>query len=525
VERLPEETRIGLVSSGSPAGFRHPIGDDRAAVLQSLEGLAAGGETALYDAVLLAAGGLEAAEGRSIVVVLSDGADTVSEATLGDVVGRLSGSGIEASVIALETEESDTVSLTAIAAAGGGGVLPVAEAGLLEEAFGRVADDIGRRYRLVYRTSSEGEVEVIVGVEHAGVAAVGRVVVSLPPAPGGPAPAPAPAPAPPQAGAGSTLEVIRPEPALLEQPWALPAGIGTAVVGSAALLALVSTSGRGASGPVVPMPVTRKRSLQRLAKGAEGVAEKVIQSRGPGGLERDLDRAGIALRPSEFLLLSASLGVAAVAGSLLVVGVPIALGVAVLAALLPRVVLRVMTARRRSAFADQFDGTLQMLSGSLRAGYGLMQSVATVAEEAPNPTSSEFSRVAVENQLGRTVEDSLRSMSARMDNEDLRWVVEAIDIQYEVGGDLAEVLDTVAETIRDRDQIRRQVKALSAEGRISAVILISMPFAIAFLISMVSPEYLADLTGTGIGRAMIGAALLMIGIGAAWIKNIVKVVF
>ncbi len=276
---------------------------------------------------------------------------------------------------------------------------------------------------------------------------------------------------------------------------------------------------------MVRSPGGRRRLLARLTRRAEGVADRVLKSRGPGGLERDLDRAGIALRPAEFLLLSVSLGVVATAAALLVVGGPVAAAVAVLAALSPRIVLRVMTARRRAAFADQFDGTLQMLSGSLRAGYGLMQAVATVAGEAPSPTAEEFSRVTVENQLGRTVEESLRSMAGRMENEDLGWVVEAIDIQYEVGGDLAEVLDTVAETIRDRDQIRRQVKALSAEGRISAVILISMPFAIAFLIGMMSPEYLADLTGSGLGRAMIAAALVMIGIGAAWIRRIVKVVF
>ena len=104
-------------------------------------------------------------------------------------------------------------------------------------------------------------------------------------------------------------------------------------------------------------------------------------------------------------------------------------------------------------------------------------------------------------------------------------VVEAIDIQYEVGGDLAEVLDNVAETIRDRDQIRRQVRALSAEGRMSAVILVLMPFALALAMSMVSPDYLAELTGTTIGRIMIGGALVMIGVGAVWIRRIVKVVF
>ncbi len=103
--------------------------------------------------------------------------------------------------------------------------------------------------------------------------------------------------------------------------------------------------------------------------------------------------------------------------------------------------------------------------------------------------------------------------------------MEAINIQYEVGGDLAEVLDSVAETIRDRNQIRRQVKALSAEGRISAIILVSLPFALAALLSVVSPEYLAELTGSGVGRMMILGALLLIGVGTAWIAKIVRVVF
>jgi tight adherence protein B len=154
-----------------------------------------------------------------------------------------------------------------------------------------------------------------------------------------------------------------------------------------------------------------------------------------------------------------------------------------------------------------------------------MQAVSTVGAESASPTREEFGRVVVENQLGRSVEDSLRAMAERMDNDDLRWVVEAIDIQYEVGGNLAEVLDTVAETIRDRAQVHRQVKALSAEGRLSAVILISLPFGLAGLIAVVSPEYLADLTGTTLGRIMIGVALVLIGIGAVWIRRIVRVEF
>ena len=224
-------------------------------------------------------------------------------------------------------------------------------------------------------------------------------------------------------------------------------------------------------------------------------------------------------------MLSASAAVTGIAGGLILGGPPLAVLLAALALAGPRALLAVLTARRRAAFADQFEATLQIIAGSLRAGYGLMHAVGTVAEESPVPTRVEFARLATENQLGRTIEDSLSAMADRMDNEDLRWVVEAIDIQRQVGGDLAEVLDTVAETIRDREQVRRQIKALSAEGRMSAIILIALPFAIAFMIRIVSPEYLSELTDSGLGRLMIGGALVMIGVGAVWIRKIVKVVF
>ena len=196
-----------------------------------------------------------------------------------------------------------------------------------------------------------------------------------------------------------------------------------------------------------------------------------------------------------------------------------------LAAATPRTILNVLTERRRRRFADQLEGTLQIIAGSLRAGYGLTQAISTVAAESPEPTASEFNRVVVENRLGRSIEDSLGGMVRRMEDEDLGWVVEAIEIQHEVGGDLAEVLDTVMTTIRDRNQIKRQVHALSAEGRISAYILISLPFVIAGFIAAISPDYLADLTGTGLGRIMLGIAAVMMVAGAAWIRRIIRIDF
>ncbi len=531
LDRLPDGVRVAVVSSGGQAEIRHPLDNDRAAAAAALESLESGGETALYDAVIAGAASLPADGPRAAIVVLSDGGDTVSAATLGDAVNALrETSGAETFVVALQTEESDLAALAAVAAAGGGSVVEVVEAFSLMDAFVGIADDLTGRYRLVYLTRETGATDLAVVLAYGEVTSEARITLELP-APAESVTLPDPDPGPtvaPVAPIVSTPAFAAP-PSLLQQPWTMPAGVAAVFVGAIAVMGLLL----GRERPPFSFRERRKmRKEQRdgslissLAHRAEEVTDRVLRTRDQGRLERDLDRAGIALRPGEFVILSASLGIAAVAGFLVVFGPAAALMIGVAAMVLPRVVLRVLMGRRRAAFANQFEGVLQMISGSLRAGYGLMQAVATVAEEASAPTCKEFSRVAVENQLGRTVEESLRSMADRMDNEDLRWVVEAIDIQYEVGGDLAEVLDNVSETIRDRDQIRRQVKALSAEGRMSAVILVLMPFALALAMSMVSPDYLAELTGTTIGRIMIGGALVMIGVGALWIRRIVKVVF
>lgn len=521
---LPPDAAVAVVSSGGAAAVRSPLDGGRDGARAAISALTAGGETALYDAVGAGAALLDGVEANPVVVVLSDGGDTVSASTEADAVAALESSGAEVFVIGLQTDETDGAALAALAGAGGGRVVSIDEASLLGEAFGGIAGDLAGRYRLAYRSRAHGEVDLVVAVRTGDLSAAASAALDLPAAPL-PAGGPTEERTTSAVGVGEAVPAIAPAPSLLAQPWARPAGVGASVAGAAALLALVASGGGRTRRPVERQGTRRGRLLRLLTRRAEDVTEKVLQSRTPGRLERDLDRAGVALRPTEFVLLSVSAGVAAVAGSLLLLSPPAAVGVALLAALAPRAALRVLTARRRAAFADQFEGTLQMLSGSLRAGYGLMQAAATIAEEAPAPTGPEFARVAVENRLGRSVEDSLRALSERMENEDLRWVVEAIDIQYEVGGDLAEVLDTVAETIRDRDQVRRQVRALSAEGRISAVVLVSMPFAIAVLISMVSPDYLAELTGTTLGKFMIGGALVMIGLGAAWIRKIVKVVF
>jgi len=149
-------------------------------------------------------------------------------------------------------------------------------------------------------------------------------------------------------------------------------------------------------------------------------------------------------------------------------GVVFALVLGVLVALGAKLVLGFLGQRRRRRFADQLGETLQMLSGALRAGHGVAQAVDTIAREAESPTAEEFRRLTVETRLGRDFTEALAAMGDRVGGDDFEWVVQAVDIHREVGGDLAEIFDALAETIRARTRVRRQVAALSAEGKMSA---------------------------------------------------------
>jgi tight adherence protein B len=482
LDRLPEAADVAVVSFGGEAAVVHAFGGEIPQATAAIEDLQAEGETALYDAILEAVGAFPVHSGaRRVMVILSDGGDTVSSVTLDEAAAAITETGAEVHVVALRTDETDQTSLDRLAEAGAGTVIAVDDAELLSDAYADVASELAGRYRLVYRTEAAGPVRLTVSVSHHGDVAWDAVDLSLPVAEG-PGPLWRTPDSPTAAAEHSTGSPVEMEhPGLLRRAWTFPAGLAAVLGGVMAVVGLTL--------------VGRRRT------------------------------AGVGLRPGEFVVLAASLVVVAVAVGILAMGPVGGFLLGTVALVAPHVLLRSLTQRRRAAFADQFEGALQMISGSLRAGYGLLQAVATVASEAPSPTGDEFGRVTVENQLGRSVEEALAAMADRMENEDLRWVVEAINIQYEVGGDLAEVLDSVAETIRDRNQIRRQVKALSAEGRISAIILVSLPFALAALLSVVSPEYLAELTGSGVGRIMILVALLLIGAGTAWIAKIVRVVF
>jgi len=199
----------------------------------------------------------------------------------------------------------------------------------------------------------------------------------------------------------------------------------------------------------------------------------------------------------------------------------IGVGVGALAAVALTLSFRI--SRRRAAFGDQLPDVLQLIAGSLQAGFSLPQAVDAVVREGTQPSSGEFSRALAEARVGADLEDALRRAADRMDSTDLRWTVMAIRIQREVGGNLAEVLRTTMGTMRERAFLRRQVHALSAEGRLSGYILVVLPILIGGWFFISSPHYMRPLYTTLVGLIMLVSSAALVVVGALWMRKLIKI--
>ena len=261
------------------------------------------------------------------------------------------------------------------------------------------------------------------------------------------------------------------------------------------------------------------------ARMVEELAERALQRHGAlDGLRDRVARSGLGIGPAEVVGTSV---VIVVAGALvaLVGGFPplAGLGVCMAGGCAPPVVVSVLAARRRRQFAADLPGLLSVLAGTLRAGFALSQAVGAVADDMDGPVAQEFRRRAAEVNLGRPLPAALRAIAHRMDSDGVEWVAVAVEIHQQAGGNLAEVLDTVAATATERQRLQREVATLTAEGKISAVVLGILPPALAVVISILNPGYLGSLVAEPIGIVMvIGSAVAMV-VGFVWMHHIVGI--
>ena len=184
--------------------------------------------------------------------------------------------------------------------------------------------------------------------------------------------------------------------------------------------------------------------------------------------------------------------------------------------------LGLVAGRRRRAFADQLPDMLQLLSTTLRSGFSVLQGLDTVARQLSGPLGKEMRGVVAEARLGRSIVTSLTEVARRAKNEDLEWVATAIGIQQEVGGNLAELLDIVAETMNARSRLRREAHALTAEGRIGAIIISILPVAIGLFVYLVNPSYVSPLFHTTLGEILFYGSITLGVAGVFWLRRIVE---
>lgn len=279
------------------------------------------------------------------------------------------------------------------------------------------------------------------------------------------------------------------------------------------------------------VPVERRRpqaqaassALSKLTDSAVGAINRGLRGRQLRLLTADkFEQAGLRIRAADFLLMcGAAFFVGGVLGFILG-----GLGLGILLALPGPVILfvglNIKASRRQSKFAEQLPDMLVMLAGSMKAGHSLLRAVDGAAEESESPMAEELTRVVNETRIGRDLVESLLDTSARMKSQDFLWVAQAIETQREVGGNLAELLENVNETIVDRARLSRQVRALSAEGKTSASVLVALPILMLVLICFINPTYAETFFTTVPGWIMLAVAAFLLGAGSFWLSRLIK---
>ncbi len=262
-----------------------------------------------------------------------------------------------------------------------------------------------------------------------------------------------------------------------------------------------------------------RREIDPFATLSSDVADKRFASR----VQRDLARADLRLRVAEYyyLRVGLALGLAAI---LYLLRDPLsALVGALLGYFVPRIWVGRRISGRLNAFNKQLPDTITLLSNSLRAGSSFLQSIELVSRETPPPMGSEMGRVVREVNLGLGMEEALANMVRRIKSDDLDLMVTAIGVQQQVGGNLAEILDTIAFTIRERVRIKGEIRTLTAQGRYSGYLVAFLPIGIMITLNFINPEFMQPLFTELIGQALLALGAIMMAIGFFAIRKITDI--
>jgi len=536
VNQARPEDRIAIIGFSDTVQVLSGFTNNKDSLNATIASLVADGETAFNDAVIQGIALFDQPGADNLLpnmIVLTDGDDTASTATLEDAVAAVGGSDVRTFGVALESPDFNPEPVEQVATAGGGLFLTTPDPEQLSALYGEIESEISNT--LVARFQSPvfipGDVEFEVsyqGLSSSQTFAVSGFATTTTT----------------QAGGTSTTANLTPPSTIVVEGTA-PLGIdtlmlmGAAGIGLTLFLFLIILFGREddddpgrfakrlqAYGRRGGEAEEKRGFLERLPflNRFSEAAEEEVRRRGLlSGINSALEQANIPMSSGEAIL--GMVGLAAVGGMMMAIFNGLVAGLIVfgVSLLLIVFVINFLGNREKKRFERQLPDTLTLMSTSLRAGYSLLQATEAVSSESPNPTAREFGRAIAEARLGRTVSDALNGIVDRTQSEDFRWAVMAIEIQREVGGNLAEVLQTVADTMRARNRLKGEINALTAEGRISAIVLGLLPFAMALFLWTTNRDYLQPLLDETFGRVGIAAGLLLMAGGIFWLKKIVDI--
>jgi tight adherence protein B len=474
--------------------------------------------TALYDSVILAArlASSNPLPGR-VIIVLSDGADNASKRSLQQAISAARAANAAVYTIGIEGEGFTAAPLEELSSATGGQYYGASSSAGLKSVYGTIAEVLKRTWRVQYVTAARpgDRIRLQASVIGQGSAAK-RVAIPR--------------------GTGSAE---LPEPSKLVPKDAYgpggPLGLAGLVAGLVLLASLFFF--KGARGSWVRSRIAvhigesrgntkqqRKERRSAMLAAVFGVTERLLgnlkQWRRVG---RMLERADIPIRTVEFfwIVVGSAVGFALLA-TLFGMSAPVTMLGMVTAALLPfGWVWRKMRKRVR-AFEEQLPDLLMTIAASLKAGHSFKQGLQAVVDEGHPPASVEIKRVLTETSLGRPMDDALAEMADRLGSKNFEFAITAVTIQRQVGGSMATLFDMVADTVRQRQQFARKVKALTAMGRMSAYTLVAIPFLLAGGITLINHDFMHPLYHTHTGRMLILLGLGMMSIGSLILKKIVS---
>ena len=524
VSRKQPQDQIAIVGFNNSAEVIQGLTDDANRLRDSVNRLTPNNETAMWDGVNMGLRILaqSPADLQANVVLITDGRDTVSSSDFATTRANVLSANASVFSIGFSGPELDRVPLQDLATATGG-TFQTGTAGDFGGLLGSVDAILGNQFEVSYTSTAKDSIDLDVSAGGLSVRAQSIGIGTV------------------TEGFAARPDVVESKTSSLFKGAAAKWMVALLVLAAAGLLAyalilivvrdmstlenaLQPYAAEGASldddGPSdVRMAETAfvKRAVEMTGRFAEerGVLQWV---------ERQLEQADLPLRAAEaiFFWLS-SIVVLTLFGLFSTRSLFGALVLLAIAAVTPALVLSALSARRQRKFTSQLPDTLQLLSGSLRAGYSLLQGVEAVSQEVSDPMGQELRRVLAEARLGRPLEESLGDTAERMGSPDFEWAVMAIRIQREVGGNLAELLQTVGETMIARERMRREVRSLTAEGRISAVILGILPVALGGVMYAVNPEYIQTLFHHRSGHIMLGGAGVLALVGFYWMKKTIEI--